>query len=193
MELATLDEKGLRAFAFELWALKCNRRMSKVRQELAKEEQDIPLATLNQWAKEEEWAIRAKEMMDYLEPDIAHRTWSTVTLATNEAAEYLREVINGNFFPELEPEEIENLPYDPAPLARIRVEAAKQMMFMNGWNPNAPGLTNGKPKGDGGQQLKKRPQDMTMEELELAAQELLDRTIDEKQQQIQAAKKGRIR
>lgn len=193
MELATTDEVGLKAFAFELWALKCNRRMPKVRQELAKLGKDVPTSTLNEWARSEEWALRARETMDAISPDMAYRTWTTVTLATNEAAEYMRELINGNYFPELSPEEIENLPFDPAPLVRIRAEAAKNMMFMNGWNPNSPGLANGKPTDLPDGRLKKKPSEMTMEELEAATQELIDRNVDEKQQRVEAAKKGRIR
>jgi hypothetical protein len=177
--------------AFELWALKCNRRMDRVKRELSRLGHTVDLATLNAWAKEGEWAIRVRDNIERFMPEVEHRTWTTMALGGEEAADYLREAVRGNFFPELETP-LDELEFDPAPLARIRVEAAKQMLLMTGWSPNG-GLTKEKPFDPGAMQLAQDLKKLTPEQLFEREQAMIEKSMAEKRQAEEFARKKRIR
>lgn len=193
-ELATMDPT--QQLAFELWALKCDRRMGKVRNELRKLGHDIPLATLNQWAKQGEWAANVRPMFETIMPDTEARTWSTMSLASEEASWYLRNVISGNFWPELDelPEEerpADDDPYfDPA-FVKIRADTANKVMLMTGWSPSG-GFTKEKPHDPYQLKTEKPLAEMSSDDLFRLEQERIEQITARKQEQdIQNRRKRR--
>jgi hypothetical protein len=190
MELATSDTKQM---AFELWALKCNRRMPRVRQELALLGEEVSLSTLNRWARDGEWSIKVRETFEQLMPDVEARTWATMSLASEKAADYLDNVISGNFRPEVDPETADDEdPFNDPAFARIRVEAAKQVLLMTGWSPSG-GFTKEKPHDPYQLKGEKPLSEYTYEELQELERQMVEGTVEQKQQKAEQVKKKRTR
>lgn len=136
-----MDEEELRELAYQLWTFTCNRRMERVKDELAEQGYDVDVGALNQWAAEGEWALNVRSKLEAVIPDLSARTWATMAMAEEASADYLLSVARGDFFPGRDWEEDIN----PA-LIKVRADAAKNILHMTGWSPT-------------GLNIKERPKD----------------------------------
>ncbi len=84
----------LRETAFQHWVMTCNRDSKLVSLKM-----DIPARTIDAWAKEDGWAIRAKSFLAGIDEDQRAKILANITFGADEGVQYLRDVASGKVKP----------------------------------------------------------------------------------------------
>lgn len=181
-----MEEHELRELAFEIWAFQANRRMKRVQEELADRGYEVEEAELNRWAAEGEWAINVRSKLEMVIPDLENRTWTSMALAEEQAANYLFAVTSGNMWPE-SPDWAEDI--DPS-LIKVRATVAKDILHMTGWSPTGLNVKE-RPKDPYNLKRDKPLEEMSYEELLALEKGRVEDEMERKLEQTDKVRKKR--